>query len=167
MRKLFAIGAWVVLFSFIALQLSALRTPVIPTAAPIIVVPSTEDIRTEAVRLGAKKAGVDTVMLLQISRQENYRGIRDAWSHNDCCVGIMQVNVRVWYGMFDKECGGSDLLDPYENACYGAFIYKDALRMCRNRERCALRVYHLGPKGLASTATGENYVQLVMSRPGI
>ena len=78
---------------------------------------------------------------LAISHTENWRGIPGAWSTTGCCVGVMQVNVRYWYGRFHRECGGSDLFDIHTNACYGVLIWQHHLRECRGDGACALRAY--------------------------
>lgn len=131
--------------------------------SPVVIQPQTaEEVRVEAVRQAARTVGVDSVTLLQVSRQENWTADPYAWSPNGCCVGLMQVNVRVWYGAFDEECGGSDLLRPYENACYGAHIYKRALQDCKGRVSCALGRY----VGATTDTARAEYVRGVLSRSG-
>lgn len=71
-----------------------------------------------------------TPLALQISRAENRGAVPGAWSPTGCCVGVMQVHVRLHYGEYDSECGGSDLLTVRDNACYGVMILRDNLREC-------------------------------------
>jgi len=71
------------------------------------------------------RVGLDTTLAIAISRRENPRSAPRAWSYNDCCVGLMQVNVKYkgtgWLGKFVEECGGGslveDMYDPRINAC--------------------------------------------------
>lgn len=118
-------------------------------APPIVVPPPTpDDFRDEAIRNQATKWGIDPNVMLLVSHAENFSGIRDAWSYNHCCVGIAQVHVKIWLGVFDKECGGSDLLTYDTNACYGVLILKTALKECKQDIECALYKY----RGAADTA---------------
>ena len=112
--------------------------------APPIVVSDTlsSDTRRDiAVREAAIKWGINIDTVLAISHTEHWTGKPGAWSRSGCCVGIMQVNVRQWYGSFHTECGGSDLFDPRTNACYGVLIWRHHLRECGGDGDCALRAY--------------------------
>ncbi len=115
----------------------------IPFASPIVVTDtlSSDARRDTAVREAAISWGINIDTALAISHTENWTGIPDAWSRTGCCVGIMQVNVRYWYGRFHKECGGSDLFDVRTNACYGVLIWRHHLRECDGDGDCALRAY--------------------------
>jgi hypothetical protein len=114
------------------------KTIVVPAPIP-------DDYRDEAVRKQALKWGLNPELALSISHRENFSGQRDAWSYNHCCVGIMQVHVRIWTGAFDEECGGSDLLAYDTNACYGVLILKTALKECKQDIECALYKYRGAP----------------------
>jgi soluble lytic murein transglycosylase-like protein len=115
----------------------------IPIASPIVVTDtlSTGTRRDIAVRETAIRWGINVDTALAISHAENTTGKPDAWSSTGCCVGIMQVNVRRWYGRFHAECGGSDLFDMRTNACYGVLIWRYHLRECGGDGDCALRAY--------------------------
>ncbi len=119
----------------------SIRPP--PFALPIVVTDSLSSNarRDTAVREAAIRWGVNVDTALAISHTENRTGISGAWSRTGCCVGIMQVNVRYWYGRFHKECGSSDLFDPRTNACYGVLIWRHHLRECGGDGDCALRAY--------------------------
>ena len=114
-----------------------------PFASPIVVTDtlSNDTRRDAAVREAAIRWDVSVDTALAISHTENWRGIPGAWSTTGCCVGVMQVNVRYWYGRFHRECGGSDLFDIHTNACYGVLIWQHHLRECRGDGACALRAY--------------------------
>lgn len=112
-------------------------------ASPIVVADtlSSDAHRDIAVREAATRWGMNVDTVLAISHTENWTGKPGAWSRSGCCVGIMQVNVRQWYGKFHTECGGSDLFDPRTNACYGVLIWLHHLRECGGDGDCALRAY--------------------------
>ena len=112
-------------------------------ASPIVVTDtlSSDAHRDIAVREAAIRWGINVDTALAISHTENWTGKPDAWSRTGCCIGIMQVNVRRWYGRFHTECGGSDLFDPRTNACYGVLIWRHHLRECGGDGDCALRAY--------------------------
>ena len=113
----------------------------LPIAEPLTVpAPTAEEQRTYWVLHFAGEFGVDSALALAVSRTENWRGIRDAWSPNNTSVGVMQVNVSVWYGNFDEVCGGSDLMSVRDNACYGVLILKYYLDSSNSVED-ALRQY--------------------------
>jgi len=98
---------------------------VLPITEPIEAAPpSAEESRTYWVQHYAGNLGVDSALALAVSRTENWTAVRNAWSPTDCCVGVMQVNVSVWYGVYDEQCGGSDLMAYRDNACYGVHILK-------------------------------------------
>lgn len=134
-----------------------------PVYAALLLVPppTSEEVRTEAVIRNAALVGVNPRLALQVSRQENYTGVADAKSSNKCCVGIMQIHLRIWYGEFDKPCHGSDLLNVDINACYGVHILRYYLDQCGQDEDCALTRY----RGAEDPEVGRSYVQLVRSRP--
>lgn len=115
----------------------------IPFALPIVVTDtlSSDARRDTAVREAATRWGINIDTALAISHTENWTGIPGAWSRTGCCIGIMQVNVRYWYGRFHKECDGSDLFDLRTNACYGVLIWRHHLRECDGDGDCALRAY--------------------------
>ena len=108
-----------------------------PVATPTLQPPT----RDEAVVAAAEQWGVDPALALAVSYTENWSGDDSAWSRTHCCVGIMQVNVKVWFGVFHEQCGGSDLLDRATNACYGVLILRGYLRECDGELRCALTKY--------------------------
>ena len=114
-----------------------------PFASPMVVTDtlSSDARRDTAVREAAIRWGVNVDTALAISHTENWTGIPGVWSRTGCCVGIMQVNVRQWYGRFHTACGGSDLFDPRTNACYGVLIWRHHLRECGGDGDCALRAY--------------------------
>ena len=109
-------------------------------APAIEAVPSSSILRDFWVKHYALKLGHDTTRMVAISHAENWRGIRNAWSSTGCCVGIMQGNLD-WFGDFDDECEGSDLLNVRVNACYGNYIWRFHLRNCKGNVECALRDY--------------------------
>ncbi len=115
----------------------------LPFASPIVVTDtlSSDARRDIAVREAAIRWGINVDTVLAISHTENWTGKPAAWSRTGCCVGIMQVNVRQWYGRFHTECGGSDLFDLRTNACYGVLIWRHHLGECGGDGDCALRAY--------------------------
>ena len=128
--------------AFVAFFTGGIIRP-IPFASPIVVTDtlSSDARRDIAVREAAIRWGIDVDTALAISHTENWTGKPGAWSRTGCCVGIMQVNVRQWYGKFHTECGGSDLFDPRTNACYGVLIWRHHLGECGGDGDCALRAY--------------------------
>ena len=130
----------------------------VPYASPIVVTDtlSSDARRDIAVREAAIRWGVNVDTALAISHTENWRGIPGAWSRTGCCVGIMQVNVRYWYGRFHEECGSSDLFDIRTNACYGVLIWRHHLRECDADADCALRAY-VGQR--KNPRVGDSYLQ--------
>ena len=129
-----------------------------PLASPLVVTDtlSSDARRDIAVREAAIRWGLNVDTVLAISHTENWTGIPGAWSRTGCCVGIMQVNVRYWYGRFHKECGNSDLFDIRTNACYGVLIWQHHLRECGGDGDCALRAY-VGQR--TNRTVGDFYVQ--------
>ena len=129
-----------------------------PFTSPIVVTDtlSSDARRDTAVREAAIRWGVNVDTALAISHTENWTGIPGAWSRTGCCVGIMQVNVRQWYGRFHTECGGSDLFDPRTNACYGMLIWRHHLSECGGDGDCALRAY-VGQRN--NRMVGDSYLQ--------
>ncbi|MEE8251314.1 MAG: transglycosylase SLT domain-containing protein [Gemmatimonadales bacterium] len=129
-----------------------------PFASPIVVTDtlSSDAQRDTAVRQAAIRWGINVDTALAISHTENWRGIPGAWSRTGCCVGIMQVNVRHWYGRFHEECGNSDLFDIRTNACYGVLIWQHHLRECGGDGDCALRAY-VGQRN--NLTVGDFYLQ--------
>lgn len=114
----------------------------LPVAAPIIAVPPTvEETRTHWVVYWAQEFDVDTTLALAVSRAENWSGIFDAWSPTGCCIGAMQVNVAVWYGIFNSACSGSDLMKTRDNTCYGVLILKHHLTEANGNVLLALQAY--------------------------
>jgi len=132
----------VLLLAFVAFFTGGSTRPT-AFASPIVVTDtlSSDARRDIAVREAAIRWGMDVDTALAISHTENWTGKPGAWSRTGCCVGIMQVNVRQWYGRFHTECGGSDLFDPRTNACYGVLIWRHHLRECGGDGDCALRAY--------------------------
>ena len=137
-RSFLAIAFLVIFSSFLPVEYWNFNS--IYVAPAIEAVPSPSVLRDYWVKHYALKLGHDTTRLVAISHAENWRGIRNAWSPTGCCVGIMQVNMD-WFGEFDGECNGSDLLDVRVNACYGNFIWRFHLRNCEGDVECALRDY--------------------------
>jgi len=109
--------------------------------APITATPPTrEELRIEAVTRWADSLGVDPALALALSRRENKTAQDSAWSPTGCCVGVMQVYVKLHAGSYDELCG-SDLLTLETNACYGVAILRDVLDDCDGSVHCALRRY--------------------------
>ena len=139
LERSFVLIAFLVIFSSF-LPDEILNFDPIYVVPAIEAVPSSSVLRDYWVKHYALKLGHDTTRLVAISHAENLRGIRDAWSPTGCCVGVMQVNMD-WFGEFDEECKGSDLLDIRVNACYGNLIWRFHLRKCEGKVECALRDY--------------------------
>jgi len=150
---------WNKRYWLLPLLLGCVEIEELPIADPITVTPPTaEEQRTYWVTHWARVFEVDTTLALQVSRAENWTAVRNAWSSTLCCVGDMQVNVGVWYGWFDEECGGSDLLTHRDNTCYGVLILRHYLWRTGGNVEEALRLY-LG----ASTMTkARGYIDDVM-----
>ena len=127
----------------------ALSPPLpLPVAPPLVaVLPTAHAFHEYVIAREAERVGLDTALAIAISRRENPRSDLRAWSYNDCCVGLMQINVKYkgtgWLGKFVQECRGGDVVedmyDPRINACYGVRIF----------------VWHLGEEhGDTTTALG-------------
>ena len=122
----------------------------------------------------AERAGVEPELMVRLSERENYGGIANAWSPTGCCVGVMQVNVRVhlqehWAKCMDREGPAwewrvrarvEDLYDVRVNACYGVEIFKTKLEWCEGRVKCALWLY--GGWELGRYERGVGYVNDIM-----
>ena len=152
------LAPWLALPLLLSAFLASDRNPPIPMGSAIVVrdTMSSDAQRHAAVREAAIKWGLSVDTALAISHAENTGGRSDAWSRTGCCLGIMQVNVRYWYGAFHSECGGSDLFDVRTNACYGVLIWRHHLRECEGDGECALRAYVGQHRNWAS---GDFYVQ--------
>ena len=96
----------------------------LPEALPLYAVsPSPRSLHEYFIADEARRAGLDTLLAIAISRWENPDSDPTIWSWNDCCVGLMQVNVYYWEHSFVDECGTRDLYDPRTNACFGVRIF--------------------------------------------
>lgn len=98
--------------------------PLPPLGEPILVPPPTSRVIHEyMIASEARRAGLDTSLAIAISRWENPQSDPRVWSYNGCCVGLMQVNVYYWDGIYSEDCGERGLYDPRTNACYGVRIF--------------------------------------------
>ena len=114
---------------------ASLRIPaevVLPIAQPLYVAaPSLRSLHEYIIASEATRVGLDTLLAIAISRHENPNSDPKFWSYNDCCVGLLQVNVLYkgsgWLNIFYEECEGGatpeELYDPRTNACYGVRIF--------------------------------------------
>ena len=116
----------------------------------------------------ALEGGVDPELMVRLSERENFRGIANAWSPTGCCVGVMQVNVRVhlqehWGKCMDRtgepwewrvRARIEDLYDVRVNACYGVEIFKNKVARCDGNVTCALYLYGGWSKGKYERAMG-------------
>lgn len=113
----------------------------LPVAQPIEAwQPMLSEIRDYVVADEAKKWGVDTLLALAVSHVENWGGDTLARSISGA-RGVMQVMPTTWMGVFHKECGGSDLINMRQGACYGVLVLKHYLEKCHGRVPCALYRY--------------------------
>ncbi len=132
----------------------------IPVGAPIYAVPSDDAVRDYWIKVYSERFDVDVRWVSAVSHAENKSGDPGAVSRTGCCTGSMQVNHRVWFGAFDEECGGSDLLDARVGICYGVLIWKWHMERCQQVVSCALRAY-VGQ--VANVREGNRYVAEVLS----
>ncbi len=116
----------VTLGSAIVLGASLVPSPKLPTplGEPILVPPPPSRVLHEyMIASEAERVGLDTLLAIAISRHENPASDPKVWSYNDCCVGLMQINVYYWDRRFLEDCGERSLYDPRTNACYGVRIF--------------------------------------------
>ena len=96
----------------------------LPVTLPIYALsPTARTLHEYMIADEAARVGLDTLLAIAISRHENPASDPRVWSYNDCCVGLMQINVYYWDGRFHEQCGTLGLYDPRTNACYGVRIF--------------------------------------------
>jgi len=123
-------------------HLEALHGPAADTLYEYVEPPSNEELRRLWIAHYSALLGVDSALALQVSKAENISAVPDAWSHNGCCVGVMQIHVRHHYGKYADTCDGNDLLTIRDNVCYGVAILRDYLAKCQGGVECALARYN-------------------------